>query len=69
MPDDRLDTFATLFPATQRGIWSDVWKAGTQWTTLATDPAGFAFYMAKEQRASSLPETMLFLEEFFPSQG
>lgn len=69
VPVDRLGTFASLFPETQRGIWSDVWPAGTQWTTRSSEPAGFAFYMAKEQRASSLPETMLFLEEFFPTEG
>lgn len=67
VPKERLGTFTSLFPETQRGIWSDVWSAGTQWTTQASNPAGFASYMAKEQRATSLPETMLFLEEFFPT--
>lgn len=40
-----------------------------KWTEHARDPAGFAFYMAKEQRASSAPETMLFLEDVFPTKG
>jgi len=66
---NRLDRFARLFPNTQRGLWTDVWAAGSQWTTDANDPAAFAFYLSKEQRASSAPETMLFLEDFFPSEG
>jgi hypothetical protein len=66
---DRLDRFARLFPETQRGIWTDVWAPGSQWTGHAHDPAGFAFYIAKEQRASSAPEMMLFLEDFFPTEG
>lgn len=65
----RLERFAELFPPSQRGLWSDVWPGGSQWTTGADDPAGFAFYMAKEQHASSAPETMLFLEDFFPTEG
>ena len=66
VPPERIAQFAEMFPATQRGIWTDVWAPGSQWTTYAHDPAGFAFYLAKEQRASSLPETTLFLEDFFP---
>ena len=66
---DRLGRFRELFPETQRGIWTDVWPAGSQWTGRARDPAVFAFYMTKEQRASSAPETMLFLEDFFPTEG
>lgn len=65
----RLGRFNELFPETQRGIWTDVWPAGSQWTREAHDPAGFAFYIAKEQRASSAPETMLFLDDFFPTEG
>ncbi|HEY4030457.1 MAG TPA: hypothetical protein VGM25_08955 [Caulobacteraceae bacterium] len=63
---ERITEFAEMFPATQRGIWTEVWAPGSQWTTDAHEPSGFASYLAKEQRASSLPETMLFLEEFFP---
>ena len=62
----RITRFAEMFPDTQRGIWTEVWAPGSQFTTYAYDPAGFAFYFTKEQRASSLPETTLFLEEFFP---
>jgi hypothetical protein len=69
VPPDRLGRFAAMFPETQRGIWTDVWPAGSQWTGHARDPAGFAFYIAKEQRASSAPETMLFLKDFFPTEG
>jgi hypothetical protein len=69
VPPDKLGRFAELFPETQRGIWTDVWPAGSQWTGHARDPAGFAFYIAKEQRASSAPETMLFLKDFFPTEG
>lgn len=65
----RLERFGEMFPPTQRGLWSDVWAGGSQWTTDADNPAGFAFYMAKEQHASSAPETMLFLEDFFPTEG
>jgi hypothetical protein len=63
---ERIEEFAKLFPATQRGIWTEVWAPGSQWTTDAPDPARFAYYFTKEQRASSLPDTMIFLEEFFP---
>jgi hypothetical protein len=63
---ERIKTFFEMFPATQRGIWTQAWAAGTQWTMGTHKPSGFASYLAKEQRASSLPETMLFLEEFFP---
>jgi hypothetical protein len=66
---ERLERFGEMFPQTQRGLWSDVWAGGSQWTTDADDPAGFAFYIAKEQHASSAPETMLFLEDFFPPEG
>ncbi|HTI66231.1 MAG TPA: hypothetical protein VL460_01650 [Caulobacteraceae bacterium] len=65
----RLERFSEMFPPTQRGLWSDVWAGGSQWTTDAANPAGFAFYIAKEQHASSAPETMLFLEDFFPTEG
>lgn len=65
---ERLERFGEMFPPTQRGLWSDVWVGGSQWTTDADDPAGFAFYIAKEQHASSAPETMLFLEDFFPTE-
>lgn len=65
----RLERFGEMFPPTQRGLWSDVWAGGSQWTTDADDPAAFAFYMTKEQHASSAPETMLFLEDFFPTEG
>jgi hypothetical protein len=46
-----------------------VWAGGSQWTTDAEDPAVFAFYMTKEQHAWSAPETMLFLEDLFPTEG
>lgn len=65
----RLERFGEMFPPTQRGLWSEVWAGGSQWTTHADDPGVFAFYMAKEQHASSAPETMLFLEDFFPTEG
>lgn len=66
---ERLERFGEMFPPTQRGLWSDVWAGGSQWTTAADDPAVFAFYMTNEQHASSAPETMLFLEDFFPPEG
>ena len=65
----RIDEFAQMFPATQRGIWTEVWAPGSQWTTFAHDPGGFADYFAKELRASSSPDAMFFLEDFFPPKG
>jgi hypothetical protein len=55
-----------MFPTTKRGIWTEVWAPGDQLTKRAYDPAGFAHYFTKEQWASSPPEAMLFLEDFFP---
>jgi len=66
---DRINEFAQMFPPTQRGIWTDVWAPGSQWTTFAHDPGGFADYFAKELRASSSPDAMFFLEDFFPPKG
>jgi hypothetical protein len=66
---DRLADFERMFPRTQRGLWTEVWPSGSQWTTFACDPGGFAHYFTKEQRASSAPDTMFFLEDFFPSKG
>jgi hypothetical protein len=66
---DRIAEFAQMFPPTQRGIWTEVWVSGSQWTTFAHDPGGFADYFAKEQRASSAPDAMFFLEDFFPPEG
>jgi len=64
-----VDRFASIFPTDGRGSWSEIWKAGTQCLRHAHDPAGFAGYLAKEQFASSAPETMLFLREFYAQQG
>lgn len=61
----RLDRFMAMFPSDGRGAWSEIWSAGTQFTTYAHAPSGFASYMAKEQFASSNPETMLFLRNFY----
>lgn len=66
---ERIDQFAQMFPPTQRGIWTEVWAPGSQRTTFAHDPGGFAAYFAKEQRASSSPDAMFFLEDFFPPKG
>jgi hypothetical protein len=66
---ERLEQLGVMFPVTQRGTWCDVWPSGSQWTTLAHDPGGFAYYFTKEQWASSDPETMLFLDQFFPTGG
>lgn len=66
---DRIAEFAQMFPATQRGIWTEVWAPGSQWTTFAHDPGGFADYLSKELRASSSPDAMFFLEDFFPLKG
>lgn len=66
---DRMAEFEQMFPRTQRGLWTEVWPSGSQWTTLARDPGGFAHYFTKEQRASSAPDAMFFLEDFFPTKG
>jgi len=66
---ERLSRMWPLFPANQRGVWCKVWPSGSQWTKPAHDPGGFAHYFTKEQWASSDPETMLFLDEFFPTGG
>ena len=66
---DRIGAFTQMFPPTQRGIWTQVWASGSQWTTFARDPGGFAHYFTKEQRASSAPDAMFFLEDFFPPKG
>ena len=66
---DRMGEFFEMFPPTGRGIWSEVWAPGSQWTTLAHDPGGFAGYFTKDQRASSAPEAMFFLEDFFSPKG
>lgn len=65
----RLDRFMTMFPSDGRGVWSNIWKAGTQFVTAAHDPYGFAYYLSKEQFASSAPETMFFLNDFWPNRG
>jgi hypothetical protein len=66
---DRIAEFGQMFPRTQRGLWTEVWPSGSQWTTLARDPGGFAHYFTKEHRASSAPDAMFFLEDFFPPKG
>jgi len=66
---DRLEKFITLFPTDGRGLWSDVWRAGTQKTKLAYDPAGWARYITKEQTSSSAPETMVILSSFYAKRG
>jgi hypothetical protein len=66
---DRIAEFEPMFPQTQRGLWTEVWPSGSQWTTFAHDPGPFAHYFTKELRASSAPETMFFLEDFFPPEG
>jgi hypothetical protein len=69
VPPERLDRFMAMFPPDGRGAWSRVWEAGTQHVTAAHDPAGFGSYMAKEQRSSSAPETMIFLRDFYATRG
>lgn len=64
-----VERFASMFPENGRGPWSEIWKAGTQYLKLAYDPSGFAGYISKEQFASSAPETMLFLRDFYAKQG
>lgn len=64
---ERIGRFADLFPPTQRGIWCSVWPSGSQWTTDAYDPAGFARYFTKELRADSDPNKLLFLSDYFPA--
>ncbi|WP_143324421.1 hypothetical protein [Caulobacter sp. FWC2] len=65
----RVGRFMELFPECGRGIWSDVWKSGTQFVRTAHDPAGFARYITKEQFASSSPETMVILSDFYAQRG
>lgn len=66
---DRLAQFNELFPESGRGIWTDCWVSGSQTTEMVYDTAGFANYISKEQKASSAPETMLWLEEAFRTRG
>ena len=66
---ERVGRFATMFPPTQRGIWCAVWPSGSQWTTDAYNPGGFARYFTKEHRANSDPDNFLFLSDYFPSEN
>jgi hypothetical protein len=63
------DEFDQMFSGSNRVNWSNIWKAGTHCVKQSYDPARFAHYFSKEQRASSAPETMLFLKDFHPNKG
>jgi len=62
---DRLEKFMNIFPSNGRGLWSEVWKPGTQCTKLTYDPAGWVRYITKEQTPSSAPETVVILSSFY----
>ncbi|MNS06320.1 hypothetical protein D3C72_377420 [compost metagenome] len=63
--DENMIAFKKLFPEDGCGLWSNVCSSGSHYISSGSNMVTAAYYVTKEQKPWTDPETTLWLDEFY----